>query len=125
MKLVSKFSGLGIWLLVVYLLWGCGVETNRDRALHAKRSAEVRRLLVAMELYAGRNGGLPTTLEALCKSDIQVRDIGIARYIYSPNGIVVADGSRWLVAVSDPLHTNQIIVGKLPVDIAVRTPREK
>jgi hypothetical protein len=119
----SVFLRMAGSALAFLVLFGCHVETNRERALYAKHNAAIRRLLVALDLHKNQKGALPSSLEELSKSDAEIRDIAIAEYVYSPEGIIVADGSRWLVAVSDPVHRNQLIVGTLPVKVAVKTPR--
>lgn len=106
------------------LFSGCGVETNKRRALHAKHNAEMRRLLVALEIFRDNSGKLPTSLGELQKSDDTIRNIGIQAYGYSAEGIVVADGTRWLLTLPDPENSTQMLVGRLPVEIAVRKPKQ-
>lgn len=124
MKLVPMFLGIAGSVFALALLVGCGVETNQARALQAKHNAAIRRLLVSLEIYKGQKGTLPKSLEELRKDDVQIRDIAISEYTYNPNGIVAADDSIWLLAIPNPLQTNQLIVGRLPVEVATRLPRE-
>ena len=95
-------------------------QSNQQRALHAKHNTAMRRLLVSLELYKEQNGVLAPTLEELRKSDTRIQDIAVSEYTYAMDGIVAGDGSRWLLAVSDPLGANKIIVGRLPVEITVK-----
>lgn len=111
--------------IALLLFFGCGVETNQARALAAKHNSSIRRLLVSLEFYKNNNGAFPATLDELRKNDTNIRDIDISSYNYKTNGITVADGTRWLLVVSNPLHTNQVIVGRLPFEVANRTPQEK
>src|SRR5438067_1502549 len=69
---------------------GCGFETKQQRALFAKHNAEMRRLLVALEMFRTKSGDLPTNLEELQKGDSAVRDIDIEGYKYTPGEIPVA-----------------------------------
>lgn len=89
------------------------------------RRTEIRRLLASLETYKTQKGALPASLEELSKADAQIRDITITDYAYSPLGIAVADGSTWWVTVQDPLETNQLIVGRLPYEVATRMPKQK
>lgn len=50
-----------------------------------------------------------------------IRDINVALFDYHPKGLAVADGTAWLLAVPDPLIEGDIIVGKLPGEIATKT----
>jgi hypothetical protein len=104
---------------------GCGGETNQQRALSAKHNAEMRRLLVALEMFRAKSGQLPPTLEELQKSDSDVRDINIEGYKYSSEGILVADGTQWLLTLPDPKDNTQLLVGRLPVEVAVRRPKQE
>jgi hypothetical protein len=101
----------------------CDVETNQQRALFAKNNAEMRRLLVALEMFQTKTGHLPPSLEDLQKSDNTVRDITIEGYKYSPEGILVADGTRWLLTLPDPKDSTHLLVGRLPVEVTVRKPK--
>jgi len=123
MALPRILVGVGVLAFGLLLFFGCDVETNSARALHAKHNAAIRRLLVSLEIYKSQNGTLPTTLEELSKDDPQIHDITISDYTYRSKGIPVADGSLWLVTVKDPLETNQLIVGRLPVEVATKKPR--
>lgn len=123
MSLASKFFQVAVLAFTWLLVFGCGVETNQARALQAKHNAAIRRLLVSIEIYKSQNGTLPTTLEELRKGDAQIGDIAISDYTYRTNGIAAADGSIWLLAVPNPLQTNAIIVGRLPVEVATRLPK--
>ncbi|HXI73728.1 MAG TPA: hypothetical protein VNN22_25580 [Verrucomicrobiae bacterium] len=102
---------------------GCGGETNQQRALSAKHNAEMRRLLVALEMFQTKSGHLPPSLEELQKSDSDVRDINIEGYKYSSEGNLVADGTRWLLTLPDPKDNSQLMVGRLPVEVVVRKPK--
>lgn len=109
-------------IIALMLFFGCGVETNRARALEAKYNSSARRLLVSLQFYKNAHGVLPATLEELRENDKEIRDINIAYFNYKTNGITVADGSRWLLAVPNPCHTNQVIVGRLPLEVATKKP---
>jgi hypothetical protein len=105
---------------------GCDdVQTDRKQGLFAKHHAEMRRLLVALELFRSKNGALPPSLEELQKSDADVRDISVRAYKYSPDGILVDDGTRWLITLPDPKDNTKLMVGRLPVDVAVRKPKQQ
>jgi hypothetical protein len=123
MRSILSVAAVAVSLLVWLLVSGCDVETNQNRALYAKHNASIRRLLVSLELYKSQKGTLPASLQDLRAYDVQIRDISISEYTYSPSGIIVADHSRWLLAVSSPLHTNEVIVGKLPIEVTVKASR--
>jgi len=111
-------------VFALLLAFGCGIETNKNRALRAKHNVAIKRLLFSIETYKSQNSTLPTSLEELRRGDVQIGDIAISDYTYRTNGIVTADGSLWLLAVPNPLQTNQFIVGRLPFEVATRLPKQ-
>jgi len=113
--ITTLFSGL-------LLFTGCDIETNKQRALHAQRNTEMRRLLVALEMFRDKSGKLPSSLDELQKNDPAVRDISFQAYTYSAEGTLVADGTRWLITLADPKDATQLMVGRLPVEVTVRKP---
>lgn len=85
---------------------------------------EISALLNQMERYKLERGALPPNLEELKKFDIiDFKDIPITDFDYEPGGIIVKDGSRWLLAIPDVDDTNKVLVGKLPVEMSIRDRR--
>jgi hypothetical protein len=109
--------------IIVFLLifsTGCDVHISKVPALRAKDRVEIKQLLLALEAYRDRNGVLPSTLEELWKKDPALQDINIKDFSYSSNGLAVADGTRWLIAIPDPKDKAEVIVGRLPVEVTVQ-----
>jgi len=123
MRSILSAAAVGLSLLVWLLVSGCDVETNQNRALYAKHNASIRRMLVSLELYKSQKGTLPSSLQDLRDYDVQIHDISISEYTYNPSGIIVGDHSRWLLAVSNPVHSNEVIVGRLPIEVATKASR--
>ena len=109
-----------IFVSLLILFTGCDVHISKAPALHAKDRVEIKQLLLALEAYRDRNGVLPSTLEELWKKDPALQDINIKDFSYSSNGLAVADGTRWLIAISDPKDKAEVIVGRLPVEVTVQ-----
>lgn len=125
---MNRFSfifTMSIFASVLILLTGCDIHTSKPQALHAKRNSEMRRLLVALEMFRDKSGGLPASLDALQKNDIAVQDINIQSYEYRSEGVTVADGTRWLLTTPDPKDSAKLIVGRLPVEVAVKEPKQQ
>ncbi len=76
------------------------MHLDKQRALRTKHNTEMRQLLGSIELYKQQHGTLPPSLEELKKVDTHIKDISITDYVYETSGIVVKDGSRWLLAVT-------------------------
>jgi hypothetical protein len=110
---------------VPLLFLDCGVSVTSDKSRLALRRHEIKLLLYSLDTYKSENGALPTSLEELRKVDARARSVTFPGYDYDPNGIPVADGSLWLLTVQNPLEKNQIVVGKLPFEIDIKTPRQK
>jgi hypothetical protein len=51
--------------------------------------------------------------------------MNLAAYTYNSSGIPVADDGIWLVSVPDPKSAGQVIVGRLPIEVATATPANK
>ena len=49
----------------------------------------------------------------------------LARYTYDSSGIPVADGGIWLVSMPNPKSDGQVIVGRLPIEVATATPANR
>ena len=109
--------------IIVFLLifsTGSDVHISKVPALRAKDRVEIKQLLLALEAYRDSNGVLPSTLEELWKKDPALQDINIKDFSYSSNGLAVADGTRWLIAIPDPKDKAEVIVGRLPVEVTVQ-----
>lgn len=102
------------------VLVGCDVHTNTQKALSALRWNDLRHLLLSMDMYRSNYGALPPDLSTLYRSDADLTNIPNVGWRYSAAGIVIADGSRWLIATPDPNNTNKLIVGRLPVEVDSR-----
>jgi len=122
---MNKARILMIAGVILCSLAGCDIETNHQRATVAKEKTVLRRLLVSLELFRQKNGSLPDTLEVLGKNDAQIRDINPSAYTFSPTGIVVGDGSTWLIAATNILKDSNVTVGRLPVEVARRVPAKQ
>lgn len=125
-KSVNRFHLIlaTIFLGSLALFTGCDVHTSKPHALHARDRVEIKQLLLALEAYKEKNGALPSTLEELQKNDPALRDINTKDFSYSSDGLAVADGTRWLVAIPDPKDNTQWIVGRLPIEVAVQKPKQ-
>jgi hypothetical protein len=116
---------LPMWLIAVALLYlslsvmgcSCYVETNKDRSLAAMRVAEIKLLLVAVEQYIDTSGKRPSSLTELQASRSDIENITLTDYSYYPDGLVVADGTRWLISAPDPMKKGSLIVGTLPIEV--------
>jgi hypothetical protein len=110
-------------IVSILLFLGCGSENNKQRGLFAKHHAEIRRLLVALEMFQTKNGVLPSTMEELQRNDPEVQDINLQPYKYSVTGIITEDGTSWLISIPSPKDRTQLLVGRLPAEVAVRRPK--
>ena len=128
MKLLPSTAKLVRALLVVGLVLqfaGCDMHVDKHQASYVKALTETKVLLVSMEAYKEKNKRLPASLSDLAGSDPALAQMNLAAYTYNSSGIPVADGGIWLVSVPDPKSDGQVIVGRLPIEVAIATPANK
>ena len=113
-----------LWLFAFFglvLFTSCDIETDNRRASYAKRHLEIKRILVALEMWRDKQIFLPTTLQELSTTDSTIQGIDLRQYEYNPNGLTMSDGSRWIISTINPMDPAHHIVGRLPYEVDVRT----
>jgi hypothetical protein len=122
---LRKQIGLAIPLLAALgtslCLSSCDVHTDKVQASHVKARTEMKILLTAMDAYKTKNGQLPGSLEELAQNDPWLSNIDVRTFTYSSNAFTIADGTSWLIWIADPKTDEQVIVGRLPIEITTAT----